>query len=99
LILKSVKLQTRLISDKELQKLQNKYENQYVNSNASIEGVADNLATFCMLYKDVNLINTEMKCTAPLHLEEIRTVAKKYLNPNQRLSIRLFPSSDKPKII
>jgi predicted Zn-dependent peptidase len=35
-----VKLQTELISDKELQKLQNKYENQYVNSNASIEGVA-----------------------------------------------------------
>jgi hypothetical protein len=33
-----VKLQTELISDKELQKLQNKYENQYVNSNASIEG-------------------------------------------------------------
>jgi hypothetical protein len=32
------KLQTELISDKELQKLQNKYENQYVNSNASIEG-------------------------------------------------------------
>jgi hypothetical protein len=31
-----VKLQTELISDKELQKLQNKYENQYVNSNASI---------------------------------------------------------------
>jgi hypothetical protein len=29
-----IKLQTELISDKELQKLQNKYENQYVNSNA-----------------------------------------------------------------
>jgi predicted Zn-dependent peptidase len=42
-----VKLQTELISDKELQKLQNKYENQYVNSNASIEGVASNLATTC----------------------------------------------------
>jgi hypothetical protein len=31
-------------------KLQNKYENQYVNSNASIEGVADNLATYYMLW-------------------------------------------------
>jgi predicted Zn-dependent peptidase len=51
-----VKLQTELISDKE-QKLQNKYENQYVNSNASIEGIASNLATFYMLYKDINLIN------------------------------------------
>jgi predicted Zn-dependent peptidase len=44
-----VKLQTELISDKELQKLQNKYENQYVNSNASIEGVASNLATYYAL--------------------------------------------------
>jgi predicted Zn-dependent peptidase len=74
------KLQTELISDKELQKLQNKYENQYVNSNASIEGVADNLATYYMLYKDVNLINTEIDMYRTITPEEIRTVAKKYLN-------------------
>jgi zinc protease len=41
-----VKLQTDLISEKEFQKLQNIYENQYVNSNASVEGIAGNLATY-----------------------------------------------------
>lgn len=92
-----VKLQTELISDKELQKLQNKYENQYVNSNASIDGVADNLATFYMLYKDVNLINTEIEMYRSITPEEIRTVAKKYLNPNQRLVLDYVPSSDKAK--
>lgn len=92
-----VKLQTELISDKELQKLQNKYENQYVNSNATIEGVADNLATFYMLYKDVNLINTEIEMYRTITPEEIRTVAKKYLNPNQRLVLDYVPSSDKAK--
>jgi predicted Zn-dependent peptidase len=75
-----VKLQTELISDKELQKLQNKYENQYVNSNASIEGVASNLATYYMLYNDVNLINTEIEMYRTITPEDIRTVAKKYLN-------------------
>ena len=92
-----VNLQTELISDKELQKLQNKYENQYVNSNASIEGVADNLATYYMLYKDVNLINTEIDMYRTITPEEIRTVAKKYLNPNQRLVLDYVPSSDKAK--
>ena len=92
-----VKLQTELISDKELKKLQNKYENQYVNSNASIDGVADNLVTFYMLYKDVNLINTEIEMYRSITPEEIRTVAKKYLNPNQRLVLDYVPSSDKAK--
>jgi zinc protease len=92
-----VRLQTELISDKELQKLQNKYENQYVNSNASIEGVASNLATYYMLYNDVNLINTEIDMYRTITPEEIRTVAKKYLNPNQRLVLDYVPSSDKAK--
>ncbi len=90
-----VKLQTDLISDRELQKLQNKYENKYVNSNASIEGIADNLATYYMLYEDVNLINTEIDLYRSITPEEIRAVAKKYLNPNQRLVLDYVPSSDK----
>jgi predicted Zn-dependent peptidase len=93
-----VRLQTELISDKELQKLQNKYENQYVNSNASIEGVAENLASYYLLYKDINLINTEIEMYRTITPEEIRTVAKKYLNPNQRLVLDYVPSSDKAKI-
>ncbi|MDG2432032.1 pitrilysin family protein [Flavobacterium sp.] len=90
-----VKLQTELIPAKELQKLQNKYENQYVNSNASIEGIASNLATFYMLYKDINLINTEIDIYRSITPEEIRTVAKKYLNPNQRLVLDYLPKTEK----
>lgn len=90
-----VKLQSELIPAKELQKLQNKYENQYVNSNASIEGIASNLATFYMLYKDINLINTEIDIYRSITPEEIRTVAKKYLNPNQRLVLDYLPKTEK----
>jgi predicted Zn-dependent peptidase len=90
-----VKLQTDLISEKEFQKLQNIYENQYVNSNASVEGIAGNLATFHMLYGDVNLINTEIDIYRSITREEIREAAKKYLNPNQRLLLDYAPKSDK----
>lgn len=90
-----VKLQKDLISEKEFQKLQNIYENQYVNNNASVEGIAGNLATFHMLYGDVNLINTEIEIYRSITREEIREVAKKYLNPNQRLLLDYAPKSDK----
>jgi len=90
-----VKLQTELISEKDLQKLQNKYENNYVNGNATIDGVAGNLASFYLLYGDVNLINTEIDLYLSITREEIRDIAKKYLNPNQRLLLDYVPSKDK----
>jgi len=89
------KMQTELISERDFQKLQNVYENQYVNSNTSIEGIADNLATYYLLYGDVNLINTEIEIYKSITREEIRDVAKKYLNPNQRLILDYVPAKDK----
>ena len=89
------KLQTELISEKDFQKLQNKFENQYVNSNASVEGIAENLASYYLLYGDVNLINTENEIYRSITREEIRDVAKKYLNPNQRLILDYVPAKDK----
>lgn len=90
-----VKLQTTLISERDFQKLKNKYENSYVNSNATIEGIAENLASYYMLYGNVNLINTEPEIYRSITREEIRDVAKKYLNPNQRLLLDYVPSQDK----
>lgn len=90
-----VKLQTELISEKEFQKLQNQIESRYVNSNASLEGVAENLATYYMLYGDINLINKEIDIYRSITREEIRDVAKKYLQPNQRLTLDYVPAKDK----
>lgn len=90
-----VKLQTELISENDLQKLKNKYDNTYVNSNSSVEGVAENLASFYLLYGDVNLINTEIEMYRSITREEIRDIAKKYLNPNQRLILDYVPAKDK----
>jgi predicted Zn-dependent peptidase len=90
-----VKLQTELLNDKEMEKLKNKYENNYVNGNASVEGIAENLASFYLLYGDVNLINTEIEMYRSITATEIRDIAKKYLNPNQRLILDYVPSKDK----
>lgn len=89
------KIQTDLISEKDFQKLKNKYENQFVNNNATIEGVAENLASYYLLYGDVNLINTEADIYRSITREEIRDVAKKYLNPNQRLVLDYIPTKEK----
>jgi zinc protease len=90
-----VKLQTDLISEKDFQKLQNKFENQFVNSNDNVEGIASNLATYYLLYGDVNLINTEADIYRSITREEIKEIAKKYLNTNQRLVLDYIPSKDK----
>lgn len=90
-----VKLQNELISEKDFQKLQNKFESQYVNSNASVEGIADNLATYYLLYGDINLINTEIDIYRSITREEIKEVANKYLKPNQRLILDYVPAKDK----
>ena len=86
-----VKIQTDLISEKAYQKLQNKFENNFVNSNASVEGIANSLARYNVLFGDTNLINTEIDIYRSITREEIREVAKKYLNPNQRLTLEYLP--------
>ena len=87
-----VKLQTDLISERDMEKLQNKIENENVNKNATIEGVAESLATYYLLFGDVNLVNTDIETYRTITREEIRDVAKKYLNPNQRLILDYLPS-------
>lgn len=89
-----VKLQTELISDEDYQKLQNKMENQFVNSNSSIEGIANSLARYYMLYEDVNLINNEIDIYRSITKQDIQNVAKKYLNGNQRLLLDYLPSAE-----
>ena len=90
-----VRLQTVLLTDKEMQKLKNIYDNNYVTANSNVEGIAENLASFYLLYGDVNLINTEIEMYRTITAQEIRDVAKKYLNPNQRLLLDYVPSKDK----
>lgn len=88
-----VKMQNELISEKDFQKLQNQFENNFVNSNSSVEGIANSLARYNVLYGDTNLINSEIEIFRSITREEIKEVAKKYLNPNQRLLLEYLPKA------
>lgn len=90
-----IKLQTELISENDHQKLLNQFENQFVNANATLEGIAASLATYYQLYGDTNLINTEIDLYRSISREDIMEVAKKYLNKNQRLLLEYLPENQK----
>lgn len=87
-------LKKELISEKDYQKLQNIAENNFVSSNSSISGVANSLARYYMLYGNTNLINTEIDIIRSITREDIKAVANKYLNPNQRLILEYLPKKD-----
>ncbi|MEZ7494803.1 pitrilysin family protein [Leeuwenhoekiella aequorea] len=87
-------LRDNLISESDFQKLQNKAESNFVNSNASVEGIASTLATNYMLYDDTNLINTEIDIYRSITREEIKEVANKYLKPNQRVEVEYLPKKE-----
>jgi len=85
------KIRTQIISEKDYQKLQNKFENRFVNANASIEGIANSLARYYMLYGDTELVNKEINIYRSITREEIKEVANKYLNLNQRAILDYLP--------
>ncbi len=85
------KLQTELISQEDYQKLQNQFENQFVNSNSSIQGIASSLATYNVLMGNTNLINKEIDIYRSITREDLKKAAEKYLNSNQRVIINYIP--------
>ena len=90
------KIQKELISEKDYQKLQNQFESEFVNSNSTIEGIANSLAEYYTFYGgDTDLINKELDLYKSITREDIRNVAQKYLNPNQRLELHYLPEAQK----
>jgi predicted Zn-dependent peptidase len=88
------KIQSDLISEKDFEKLLNKFESDFVDSNGSVEGIANSLAEYYAIYGDTELINSEIDIYRSITREEIREVANKYLNPNQRLTLNYLPKSN-----
>ena len=89
-----LKMQNELISERDYQKLQNQFESQFVNSNSSVAGIASSLATYYLLYDNVNLINEQIDIYRSITREEIQSVAQKYLSPNQRVEIEYLPGEE-----
>ncbi len=86
------KLQNELISTDEFAKLQNQFENDFLDKNTRMLGVAENLADGFTFYKNTDNINTELDAIRKVTREDIQAVAKKYLNPNQRVVLYYLPN-------
>jgi len=86
------RLKTELITKQEFEKLQNQFENSYVTANSKMIGLAENLANgYTFQNKNSNAINEELKEIKSITPEEIRSVANKYLNKNERIVLYYLP--------
>jgi zinc protease len=84
-------MQKNLISEKEYQKLQNQFENSFINSSNTMLGVAENLADGYTFYRNTNHVNEELAEIRAVTREKIREVATKYLTKNNRVVLYYLP--------
>jgi zinc protease len=85
-------IQNDLISETDFTKIMNQYENNYIGKNAKMLGVAENLADgYTFHNKNTNHVNEELDEVRKVTREDIRNVAKKYLNKNQRVVVYYLP--------
>ena len=87
------RMKTELVSEAELTKVKNQIETQFVNQNARIFGIAENLANYKMYFGDANLINTELDRYTKVTREDVRRVAQQYLKPENRVVLYYLPKA------
>lgn len=84
-------MKTELISQEEFEKVRNQFENNLVSSNASIAGVAENLANNHVYYGSASRTNTELENYMKVTREDILRVAQKYLTQDARIILHYLP--------
>src|SRR5690606_28386945 len=75
------------ISDREYKKLINQAENDFIQQNQRVAGIVHNLATYHTFFDNANLINTELDRYTKITKEDLKRVAGKYFNKNNRLVV------------
>jgi len=88
-------LKNELISERELQKLKNQIEANFVTANSSMAGIAESLANYHTYFGDANLINTEINRYLSITAEDIRRAANDYYNKDSRVTIYFKHNDEK----
>jgi zinc protease len=91
------KLKKEGITDEEYKKLQNQAENDFVEQNQKVLGVATNLATYHTYMGNADLINTELDSYKKVTKDDIKRVANKYFTKENRLVVHYLPKSEENK--
>ena len=77
--------------------MRNQKETEFISSNSTDLGVAENLADYSVFYGDANLINTELSRYMKVTREDLKRVANKYLNSDNRVVLYYLPKSMEKK--
>lgn len=87
-------IKNELISQEEFEKIRNQYENNFVTSNSSVAGIAENLANNHVYYGSAGMINQELDKYLSVTREDIQRVAKKYLTQDARIILKYLPKEE-----
>ena len=85
------KVREELISEIELEKLKNQFENRIVNSNTTMFSRAVNLAQNHTFFGDASRINTTLDRYLAVTREDILRAAKNYLREDNRVVLYFMP--------
>jgi len=84
-------IQKELISQEEFDKIRNSIENDFVSSNSTVAGIAENLAQNYMYMGKTELINTELSRYMAVTREDSQRVAKTYFTQDARIILYYLP--------
>jgi len=87
------RVKTNGVSEKDFQKLLAQVENAVVTQNASVAGIAQNLAESKVYFGDANEVNKEMEKYNKVKREDIQRVAKQYFDKNGRVVLHYLPKA------
>jgi zinc protease len=85
------KVKVEDITASEFKKLQNKVENDFVTQNSTMAGIAENLADYHVYFGNANLINNEIDRYMKVTPADLKRVANKYLNKENRVVLYYLP--------
>jgi zinc protease len=87
------KVRNELISEQEIEKLKNQFENRFVNSNTTIASRAQNLAQNHTFFKDASRINTTLDEYLSVTREDILRAAQEYFREDNRVVLYFLPKN------
>ncbi len=87
-------MKKELISQEEFEKIRNKIENDFISSNSSVAGIAENLADSHVYFGSANRVNTQLEKYMKVTREDIQRVAQKYFTQDARVILHYLPKEE-----
>lgn len=88
-------LKTTVVGEHEFQKVMNGIETGFIGGFSTQLGIAEKLANYEVYFGDANLINTELSRYRKVTPADVRAVANKYLNDDNRIILYYLPKAAK----